>query len=128
MPPACRRMSRSLPAGTRAWPRSLDRLRREGSRRFSRRDFMSPETQKIAWESIWGNSPMEADAIVARSFPFRATLIRKDTVMDLLAFAKNIADRIEAQSARAKVPVAITVIDVHGNILLQHRMSSAPVF
>ena len=26
--------------------------------------------------------------------------------MDLLAFAKNIADRIEVQSAHAKVPVA----------------------
>jgi uncharacterized protein GlcG (DUF336 family)/catechol 2,3-dioxygenase-like lactoylglutathione lyase family enzyme len=48
--------------------------------------------------------------------------------MDLLAFAKNIADRVEAQSARTKVPVAVTVIDIHGNILLQHRMSGAPVF
>jgi uncharacterized protein GlcG (DUF336 family)/catechol 2,3-dioxygenase-like lactoylglutathione lyase family enzyme len=48
--------------------------------------------------------------------------------MDLLAFAKNIADRVEAQSARAKVPVAVSVIDIHGNILLQHRMSGAPVF
>jgi uncharacterized protein GlcG (DUF336 family)/catechol 2,3-dioxygenase-like lactoylglutathione lyase family enzyme len=48
--------------------------------------------------------------------------------MDLLALAKNIADRVEAQSARAKVPVAVTIIDIHGNMLLQHRMSSAPVF
>jgi uncharacterized protein GlcG (DUF336 family)/catechol 2,3-dioxygenase-like lactoylglutathione lyase family enzyme len=48
--------------------------------------------------------------------------------MDLLAFAKTIADRVEAQSARAKVPVAVSVIDIHGNILLQHRMSGAPVF
>lgn len=48
--------------------------------------------------------------------------------MDLLTFAKNIADRVEAQSVRAKVPVAVTVIDIHGNILLQHRMSGAPVF
>jgi uncharacterized protein GlcG (DUF336 family) len=48
--------------------------------------------------------------------------------MDLLALAKNIADRVEAQSARAKVPVAVCVIDVHGNIVLQHRMSGAPTF
>jgi uncharacterized protein GlcG (DUF336 family)/catechol 2,3-dioxygenase-like lactoylglutathione lyase family enzyme len=77
---------------------------------------------------MWGNSAAEADAFVQRDFPFRATLIRKDTVMDLLAFAKTIADRVEAQSARTKVPVAVSVIDIHGNILLQHRMSGAPVF
>jgi uncharacterized protein GlcG (DUF336 family)/catechol 2,3-dioxygenase-like lactoylglutathione lyase family enzyme len=48
--------------------------------------------------------------------------------MDMLAFAKNIADRIEAQSARAKVPVAFCVIDIHGNIILKHRMRGAPTF
>ena len=48
--------------------------------------------------------------------------------MDLLAFAENIADRVEAQSARAKVPVAVCVIDIHGNIVLKHRMSGAPAF
>ena len=48
--------------------------------------------------------------------------------MDLLAFAKNIADRVEAQSTRAKVPVAVCVIDIHGNIILKHRMSGAPTF
>ena len=48
--------------------------------------------------------------------------------MDLLAFAKNIADRVEVQSARAKVPVAVCVMDIHGNIILKHRMSGAPVF
>jgi uncharacterized protein GlcG (DUF336 family) len=77
---------------------------------------------------MWGNSATEVDAFVARNFPFRATLIRKDTVMDLLAFAKNIADRVEAQSARAKVPVAVTVIDIHGNVILKHRMRGAPTF
>jgi hypothetical protein len=41
--------------------------------------------------------------------------------MDLLTFAKNIADRVEAQSARAKVPVAVCVMDIHGNIILKHR-------
>jgi uncharacterized protein GlcG (DUF336 family) len=48
--------------------------------------------------------------------------------MDLLAFAKNVADRVEAQSARAKVPVAVCVTDIHGNVILKHRMSGAPAF
>ena len=48
--------------------------------------------------------------------------------MDLLTFAKNISDRVEAQSARAKVPVAVCVIDIHGNTILKHRMSGAPAF
>jgi uncharacterized protein GlcG (DUF336 family) len=48
--------------------------------------------------------------------------------MDLLAFAKNVADRVEAQSARVKVPVAVCVMDIHGNVILKHRMSGAPTF
>jgi uncharacterized protein GlcG (DUF336 family) len=48
--------------------------------------------------------------------------------MDLLAFAKNVAERIEAQSLRAKVPVAVSVVDIHGNVILKHRMSGAPAF
>jgi uncharacterized protein GlcG (DUF336 family) len=48
--------------------------------------------------------------------------------MDLLSLAKNIADRVEAQSVRAKVPVAVCVIDIHGNIILKHRMNGAPAF
>ena len=48
--------------------------------------------------------------------------------MDLLAIAKNAADRVEAASVANKVPVAVCVIDVHGNVVLQHRMNGAPVF
>src|SRR5580700_1361886 len=48
--------------------------------------------------------------------------------MDLLAFAKSIAERVEAEASRTEVPVAVCVIDVHGNTVLQHRMSGAPVF
>src|SRR6202051_2778378 len=48
--------------------------------------------------------------------------------MDLLAIAKNAADRVEAASVANKVPVAVCVIDVHGNVVLQHRMTGAPVF
>ena len=48
--------------------------------------------------------------------------------MDLLAVAKRIADRVEAEASRAKVPVAVCVIDVHGNVVLHHRMNGAPAF
>ena len=48
--------------------------------------------------------------------------------MDLLALAKGIADRVEAQSARSKTPVAVCVMDIHGNVVLKHRMNGAPAF
>src|SRR4051812_11245846 len=48
--------------------------------------------------------------------------------MDLLTIAKNIADRVEAESARQNVPLAVTVIDTHGNVVLTHRMAGAPAF
>src|SRR5246127_5979821 len=48
--------------------------------------------------------------------------------MDLLTIAKRIADRAEAESVKQGVPVAVTVIDVHGNVVLTHRMTGAPVF
>ena len=48
--------------------------------------------------------------------------------MDLLTTAKNIADRVEAESATQDVPVAVTVIDTHGNVVLTHRMTGAPAF
>ena len=48
--------------------------------------------------------------------------------MDLLAIAKNAADRVEAASVENKVPVAVCVIDIHGNVVLKHRMSGAPTF
>jgi uncharacterized protein GlcG (DUF336 family) len=48
--------------------------------------------------------------------------------MDLLALAKTVADRVEAEAAKLKVPVAVCVIDIHGNIVLTHRMTGAPVF
>ena len=48
--------------------------------------------------------------------------------LNLLAVAKNIADRLEAEASRAKAPVAVRVIDVHGNVVLHRRMSGAPAF
>ena len=47
---------------------------------------------------------------------------------DLLTIAKRIADRAEAESVKQGVPVAVTVIDVHGNVVLTHRMTGAPAF
>ena len=48
--------------------------------------------------------------------------------MDLLTIAKNIAEGVEAESLRQHVPVAVTVIDRHGNVVLVHRMTGAPAF
>ena len=48
--------------------------------------------------------------------------------MDLLIIAKEIADRVESESTKQNVPVAVTVIDIHGNVVLTHRMTGAPAF
>ena len=48
--------------------------------------------------------------------------------MDLLTAAKNIASRVESEASRAKIPVSVSVIDTHGNIVLQHRMNDALAF
>ena len=48
--------------------------------------------------------------------------------MDLLTISKKVADRVEAESVKQDVPVAVTVIDIHGNVVLTHRMTGAPAF
>jgi uncharacterized protein GlcG (DUF336 family) len=48
--------------------------------------------------------------------------------MDLLSKAKALAERVEAEAMKAKVPVAVCVTDIHGNLVLQHRMNGAPLF
>ena len=48
--------------------------------------------------------------------------------MDMLVKAKELAASVEAEAAKAKVPVAVCVIDVHGNLVLHHRMNGAPLF
>ena len=48
--------------------------------------------------------------------------------MDLLAVAKNIANRVEEKASRAEVPVCVCVSDTHGNVILKHRMSGASAF
>jgi uncharacterized protein GlcG (DUF336 family) len=57
------------------------------------------------------------------------TAMQGDTQpMDLLSISKNIADRVEAEALKHNVPVAVCVIDSHGNIVLQQRMTGAPAF
>jgi uncharacterized protein GlcG (DUF336 family) len=48
--------------------------------------------------------------------------------MDLLTLAKNVAERAEAESIARKVPISVCIIDIHGNVVLQHRMTGAPAF
>lgn len=48
--------------------------------------------------------------------------------MDLLSTAKALAERVEAEATKSKIPVSICVIDIHGNLVLQHRMNGAPAF
>src|SRR6201982_1007660 len=52
----------------------------------------------------------------------------KGRTKDLLTIAKEIADRAEAESTKQNVPVAVTVIDTHGNAVLTHRIAGAPAF
>jgi uncharacterized protein GlcG (DUF336 family) len=48
--------------------------------------------------------------------------------MDQLGKARVFAERVEAEASKAKVPVAVCIVDVHGNLVLQHRMNGAPLF
>ena len=52
----------------------------------------------------------------------------KGDTMDLLKLAKDLADRVEAEATKVKIPVSVSVIDIHGNIVLMHRMNGAPAF
>jgi uncharacterized protein GlcG (DUF336 family) len=48
--------------------------------------------------------------------------------MDLLEKAKNLADLVETEASTVKVPVTVCVMDIHGNVVLKHRMNDAPAF
>ena len=37
--------------------------------------------------------------------------------MDLLTTAKALAERVEAEATKAKIPVSVCVIDIHGNLV-----------
>lgn len=41
--------------------------------------------------------------------------------------AKAFAAVAEQRAARASVPISVSVVDIHGNLVLKHRMAAAPV-
>ncbi len=45
--------------------------------------------------------------------------------MDLLALAKDVANRAETAASVKKVPVTVCVVDAHGNVVLKHCMTGA---
>jgi uncharacterized protein GlcG (DUF336 family) len=45
--------------------------------------------------------------------------------MNLLETAKRLAELAEEEARHMNVPITISVVDIHGNIVLKHRMSGA---
>src|SRR4029077_16361198 len=97
-----------------AWPRSGDQRRRNESRRSWSTGSSSRETCRLDSGSTWDSWASKTRADLSTACPFAG---RKHTIMDLLTTAKNIADRVEAESVKQNVPVAVTVIDIHGNVV-----------
>jgi uncharacterized protein GlcG (DUF336 family) len=47
--------------------------------------------------------------------------------MNLLETSKRLAELVEEEARRMNVPVTISVVDIHGNIVLKQRMTGAPL-
>ena len=47
---------------------------------------------------------------------------------DLLETGKEVAGLVEAEALTSGVPVTVCVMDIHGNVILKHRMNGAPAF
>jgi uncharacterized protein GlcG (DUF336 family) len=47
--------------------------------------------------------------------------------MTLFETAKRLADLVEERALNMGVPITLSVVDVHGNLVLKHRMSGAPL-
>src|SRR5260370_29387836 len=47
--------------------------------------------------------------------------------MNLLETSKRLAELVEQEARRMNVPVTISVVDIHGNIVLKQRMPGAPL-
>ena len=90
---ACRPTSRSERAGTPAWPPSSDRRRRNASRPCWNEGSRRLETRRTGSGSTWAG---------------QSHLLKGNMTMDLLTIAKEIADRVEAESLERDVPVAVT--------------------
>src|SRR4051794_40564137 len=118
-------MSKSEPAGTPALPPSSDQRRRRESKPCWSKGCRHPETRRTDSASTSDSWPSPTSSDIANSYSLTG---RKHTPMDLLTVAKNVADRVEAESFKQALPVAVTVIDIHGNVVLTHRMTGAPAF
>src|SRR3989440_5716054 len=118
-------MSKSERAGTPAWPPSSDQRRRRASKPCWSKGFRHPETQRTDSGSTSDSWASRTSSDIPNSYSLTG---RNHTTMDLLTIAKNIADRVEAESFKQDLPVAVTVIDIHGNVVLTHRMTGAPAF
>jgi uncharacterized protein GlcG (DUF336 family) len=81
---------------------------------------------KIAWDFMWDSYGAEPG--LWASDELHPYLMKEIQMMDLLALAKTVADRVEEEATEVKVPVAVCVIDIHGNVVLTHRMGGAPAF
>ena len=81
---------------------------------------------KIAWDFMWDSYVAELSC--GRAMNCNSYLMKEIQMMDLLALAKTVADRVEEEATEVKVPVAVCVIDIHGNVVLTHRMGGAPAF
>src|SRR3984893_10156699 len=105
------------------WAPARDPQRRKESKPSWSKGSSSLETQKIDSDSTWDSSASTASAEIQTPISLSE---RKHTTMELLTIAKKIADRVEDESLKQNVPVAVTVIDIHGNVVLTHRMTGAP--
>ena len=47
--------------------------------------------------------------------------------MNILETSKRLAELVEEEAPRMNVPVTISVVDIHGNIILKQRMQGAPL-
>ena len=41
--------------------------------------------------------------------------------------AKQLAQHVEDRALEMHVPISISVVDIHGNLVLKHRMNGAPL-
>jgi uncharacterized protein GlcG (DUF336 family) len=47
--------------------------------------------------------------------------------MNVLEISKRLAEFVEEAARRINVPVTISVVDIHGNIILKQRMTGSPL-
>src|SRR5438445_7245217 len=108
-----------------AWPPSSDQRPRKESKSSWSKDSRSLETRKIDSDSTWDSSVSRASGEIRTAY---LTLRKEAQDHGLTHHCEEIADDVEAESLKQNVPVALTVIDIHGNVVLVHRMTGAPAF